>query len=531
MPTLQFKGRSVVWNHHLGVPYRELIPCPEKSRTDKLSLHDNLIIHGDNLHALKALLPTYAGKVKCIYIDPPYNTGNEGWKYNDNVNSPLMKEWLGKEVGIDDEERHDKWLCMMTPRLQILKELLREDGFLFISIGDDESLHLLNILNDIFLETNFVANFIWKSRKSSQNDIDLSLSHNYVLCYAKNRSIAKLNVLGADQSKFSNPDNDPRGDWIADPMDAPGIRENLNYEIGNPLTRETYFPPQGRHWRFTEQKYTKAVRENRIVFGKKGITKPQFKRFWTEAMQKGKVTFTVWDEIETATDASKTLMAIFDGAKVFETPKPVSLIERVLRLSSNGDSIILDSFAGSGASAHAILSLNNEDGGNRKFILVECEDYADNITAERVRRVIKGVPSAKKPQLRDGLGGSFSYFELGEPIEIHSLLSGENLPSFEELARYVFFTATGEEIDLKKIDRKSYYIGSAREYDVYMIYKPEFEFLRKSALTLDYAKSLPPHKLRTRVVFAPARYLSQDFMREYRVEFCQLPYELYRGLK
>lgn len=230
-------------------------------------------------------------------------------------------------------------------------------------------------------------------------------------------------------------------------------------------------------------------------------------------------------------DAAKKEIESLFGFKVpFDTPKPSSLIELVLKISTSSSSLILDSFAGSGTTAHAVLALNIEDGGNRRFILVECEDYADSITAERVRRVIKGVPNAKDPNLKAGLGGTFSYYDLGDPIDEQRLLSGENLPSFEELARYIFHTATGEEIDPPKVDMQTGYLGSAREYDIYMLYQPDVEYLRSTALTHEFAKNLPPHKGRTRVIFAPARYISRDFMNEFKVEFCQLPYELHRSL-
>ncbi|MCF7809719.1 site-specific DNA-methyltransferase [bacterium] len=533
MPTLQFKGRSVVWNHHLSVPFRELKPVPEKSLTDKISLHDNLIIHGDNLHALKALLPTYSGKIKCIYIDPPYNTGNEGWKYNDNVNSPLMKEWLGKEVGIDDEERHEKWLCMMTPRLKLLRELMKDDGLLFVSINDIEVHRLKSVIDEIFGDDCHLATFIWNSRQNvdSRTLNGASQDHEYILCYSK-ESTCRIRGAQVDTSKYKNPDNDPRGQWMSSSIDGLAVKEarpNLHYIITNPATGTEYSPSPDNGWRFEPSTVAKLIEEERMIWPKNKNSKPRFKRYLNE--RKNEYTgFSTILKVGFTEAGTKELRIIMDQETI-KFPKPVSLIKELITQGSDNDSIILDSFAGSGTTAHAVLDLNKEDGGNRKFILVECEDYANDITAERVRRVINGVPGAKKTELRDGLGGGFSYFELGEPIEIQKLLEGENLPSFDELARYVFFTATGEEIDIDKINQESGYIGSAREYDIYMIYKPEIEFLRKSALTLDYAENLPLHKGRTRVVFAPARFLSAEFMAMHRVEYCQLPYELYRGLK
>ena len=247
MPTLDFEGKEIVYSYHLGVPYRPLEPDAGKS-LGPAEANDNLIIQGDNLHALKSLLPQYAGKVKCICIDPPYNTGNEGWAYNDKVNTPGLREWFRKEVGREDLARHDKWLCMMWPRLHLLKELLADDGAIFVFIDDNEQRHLTLIMDEIFGEENFTANIIWHHRKSSQNDIDVSLSHNYILCYARDRSSFSFNAGDVDETRFLNPDNDPRGPWVADPMDAPAVRENLAYEIVNPNTGETYLPPTGNHW-------------------------------------------------------------------------------------------------------------------------------------------------------------------------------------------------------------------------------------------------------------------------------------------
>ena len=528
MPTLNFKGKTFVQNHHLVVKYHQLVPKKQYSLTDKVSLHDNLIVQGDNLKALKALLPTYAGKVKCIYIDPPYNTGNENWVYNDNVNSPMITEWLGSVVDKEDMTRHDKWLCMMMPRLKLLRELLSEDGAIFISCDDNEEHRLRVLLDEIFGEDNFKANFIWNHRKSSQNDIDVSLSHNYTICHAKNIEQFKLNPLGIDDDKFSNPDNDPKGDWVADPMDAPNIRPNLTYPILNPNTGEEYLPPKGRCWRFTKEKFEEALAENRIVYGKTGKSKPQYKRYKFEAEEKGTNPFTIWTDVDTATGATQELMQLFGGEKVFNTPKPTALLKRIVHLVTNENDIILDSFAGSGTTAHAVLELNKEDGGNRKFILIEQEDYANTITAERVRRVINGVENAKKESLKQGTGGTFSYFELGPTIQMESLLNGDKLPSYEELARYIFYTATGREFDINQISREKNLIGETENYELYMFYEPDIEWLKQNALTLKMVREFRPFRAKQRLVFAPAKYVDDDTLRHARIDFCQLPFEIYR---
>ena len=535
MPTLDFKGKQHIYAHHLTVPYRPLEPDDKRS-CNSTDTDDNLIIHGDNLHALKALLPRYANRIKCIYIDPPYNTGNEDWVYNDNVNSPLIQQWLAENTPVDNEdlERHDKWFCMMWPRLHLLKELLAEDGAIFVSIDDNEQHHLRMLMDEIFGERNFVANFVWHHRKSSQNDIDVSLSHNHILCYALERTSFSFNTGDVDEIKFSNPDNDPRGPWVADPMDAPHIRDNLMYEIVNPNTGQVYLPPTGRHWRFSREKYDDALRENRIVFGRRGTTRPQFKRFLSEAQEKGVSIFTIWSDVGTATDATRELIEIFGRGQTFATPKPTDLIKKITRISADKNDIVLDSFAGSGTTAHAVLALNKEDGGNRKFILIECEDYADSITAERVRRVINGVPDARDTSLREGLGGSFTYCTLGEPMNMEGMLTGDALPTYETLAAFLLHTASGSTHDESHLRQKNDngLFCSEDKMDYYMLYKPDLEYLRsnEAMLTQDKAQRIRDascHNGKKATVYSPGKYISQKDLTPMGITFCQLPHALH----
>ena len=529
MPHLQFKGKILVENHHLSVPFHELVPVREKGLSTSASLQDNLIIHGDNLVALKSLLPFYRGKVKCIYIDPPYNTGNEGWAYNDNVNSPLIQNWLGKVVDRDDLTRHDKWLCMMMPRLKLLRELLREDGVIFVSIDDNEVHHLRCLMDEVFGKENFLANIVWHHRKSKQNDIGVSLGHNHILVYTKNDNQFELRTMPVDESQFSNPDDDPRGPWTLDPMDAPNIRPNLTYEIVNPTTGRGYYPPRGRCWRFNKERYDQELKDGRILFGKTGRAGPQYKRFLDEAREKGRSVATIWQDVGTATNATEELNHIFGRKGVFKTPKPSDLVRKIILLSTDPDSIVLDSFAGSGTTAHAVLAQNQEDGGNRRFVLVECEDYADSTTAERVRRVIKGVSGAKDDALRAGLGGTFSYFELGYAMQQESLLDGSHLPSWEKLASYVFFTATGQEFDPSVTNRDTSFIGQTVSHDVYLLYEPDVDKLKDLALSLSEARALPSGS-RRKLVFAPAKYLDREFLHKYSIDFQQLPFQIYEAM-
>lgn len=533
MAQIQFKGKSFVQNHHLLVKYHQLIPVKNKSLTNKVSLNDNLIIHGDNLKALKALLPLYAGKVKCIYIDPPYNTGNEKWIYNDNVSSPMMQEWLGKVVDREDLTRHDKWLCMMTPRLKLLRELLCEEGAIFISIDENEQHHLRFLMDEIFGEDNFISNIIWQKKFAPQNDAKyLSDNHDFVLLYARNKLLWKRNLLPVTQSikdRYSNPDNDRRGAWSSGDISVKTYTESCDYPIKTPSGRIVK-PPKSRCWMFAKNKLAELIKDNRIWFGKNGNNVPRLKQFQKE-IQDGIVPITIWlhGEVGHNQEAKQELKDIFGDTDLpFDTPKPKRLLDRILKLSTDKDSLILDSFSGSGTTAHAIFDLNKKDGGNRKFILVECEDYADKITAERVRRVIKGVPKAKAETLKKGLKGTFSFFELGKAIELESILDGANLPTYKELASYIFYTATGEEFDEKAIDAKTGFIGESNNYLVYLLYKPDLTKLKNLALTLDIAESLPPlKKEKRRLIFAPTKYLDQDYLDQFRIDFCQLPFEIY----
>jgi adenine-specific DNA-methyltransferase len=509
--------------------------------TDKIKLDDNLIIHGDNLKALKALLPTYTGRVKCIYIDPPYNTGNEGWVYNDNVSGPVIKEWIGKVVGKEGEDltRHDKWLCMMMPRLKLLRELLSDDGAIFISIDDSESPALRLLLDEIFGEDNYRAQITWQKKYSvNNNQLGIAPVTEYVLVYSKS-SAFKNGLLPRTEesiSRYKNPDNDPRGPWK--PVDywaptSPEERPNLTYTITNPNTG-LQINPTKKSWKYSPEMYQQHVNENRIWWGSDGkSTVPALKLFLSD-VRDGLIPSTLWlsTEVGHTDESAKELQSLFENKVVFDTPKPIRLIKRILQIASDKNAIVLDSFAGSGTTAQAVLELNKEDGGNRKFILVEMEDYADTITAERVRRVIKGVPTAKNELVKAGLGGTFSYFDLGDAIEMESLLNGTKLPSYLEMARYLYYTATGDEFVESKLDEANYVIGENKDYTVLAYYQPDLEYLKTTALTLDEARLLrAKYGTKSLLIFAPTKYVEQDSLDELKITFCQLPYEIYRMKK
>ena len=534
MPRLHFKGKVFVENHHLAVPFHELLPARENGLSEKASLHDNLIVHGDNLAALKSLLPTYHGKVKCVYIDPPYNTGNEGWAYNDNVNSPLMRDWLSRVVDRDDLTRHDKWCCMLMPRLKLLRELLREDGAIFVSIDDNEVHHLRCLMDEMFGEENFVATIIWEKVYSPKSSAKyFSENHDFVVVYAKRRELFKRNLLPRTKeadARYGNQDDDPRGPWKSSDLSARNPYSKGTYAITCPGGRVIDGPPAGRFWSVSEDSFRELDKDNQIFWGSDENQVPAIKRFLSE-VQPGLVPETIWTykEVNHTQGAKKTLLQLFPEELPGFTTKPFELIQRMVLLSTDPDSIILDSFAGSGTTAHAVLAQNREDGGNRRFILVECEDYANTITAERVRRVIQGVPSARDDALKAGLGGTFSYFKLGRPMHQESLLDGSHLPSWEKLASYIFFTATGQEFDPTETNFDTGFVGRTASHDVFLFYEPDVDKLKNLALSLPMARTLPSGS-RRKLVFAPTKYLDREFLHKYRIDFQQLPFQIYEAI-
>jgi len=519
MPTLNFKGKTFVQNHHLAVKYHQLVPKKKLSLTDKVSLHDNLIIQGDNLKALKALLPTYAGKIKCIYIDPPYNTGTDNgkWVYNDNVNSPMIKEWLGKVVDKDDLTRHDKWLCMMMPRLKLLWELLHEEGVILISIDDNEESHLKVLMDEIFFEGNFMGKLPRRTKVGGGSASgDFAIEHDYVLAYAKNKMQLPNLFIPHDPDyakRYKEEDSDGKYFWDTMERSSTATKPyKIKAPDGTMLTGK---------WFRAETTFKTDLKKGEVRFLKKkdGSWSVQFKQ---RKGQGRKIRSLIENEFKSDQGEYKE----FGIKKHFDYPKPISLLRELIRAATNEGDIILDSFAGTATTAHAVLDLNKEDGGNRKFILVEMEDYANDITAERVRRVIKGVPKSKN--FKEGTGGTFSYFELGEPIEMESILHGNNMPSFTDLARYLFYTATGEEFTPNQLDEKKNFIGSSKDYEVYLFYQPDIEYLKSTALTLERAKSLGAHNGKKRLVFAPAKFVDVHSLLALRIDYCQLPFEIYK---
>jgi len=442
MPELDFKGKEFVYNHHLAVPHRPLIPHPDKSIGEP-RLDGNLIIHGDNLHALKSLLPMYAGKVDCIFIDPPYNTGNEGWCYNDNVNSPMLREWLNSNpVSIEDGLRHDKWLCMMWPRLRLLFELLSEQGIIFICIDDNELYNLRIMLDELSGNPqNWIGTIIWKN-VTDNNPTRIAVEHEYIICFAKNKdSVEKIwksqfsdvkDLLVRVGEDFAAKYSDETEMQIAYTMwfrehkselwpldrykyiDRDGIftgsqsvhnpgREGYRYDVVHPKTRKPCKQPL-MGYRFPEETMRDLLEKDKILFGDDHSKIIELKVYAKDFLDKLPSVI----EIDGRTAAYELRDIFPDRKKAFDNPKPTQLIDKILSIATNNNALILDSFAGSGTTAHSVLSLNAKDGGTRRFVLVEGEDYADELTRERVCRVMKGVPSTLVEPLQSGNGGSFT---------------------------------------------------------------------------------------------------------------------------
>ena len=506
MPTLDFKGKQHIYAHHLTVPHRQLIPDAERS-LNPADADDNLIIHGDNLHALKALLPRYAGRVKCIYIDPPYNTGNEGWVYNDRVNSPLMKAWLKENSQVDGEdlERHDKWLCMMWPRLHLLKELLSEDGVIFISIDDNEEHHLRMLMDEIFSEdqyrNTFVVARVKKNIREREKIRALNFGYNSILFYGKSDD-----SLIVPPTKFQK----KSARWHA--FDAPGIRPTMDYELFGMK------PPSGRHWMYSEDRAKDMINSGRL----------------RPSPRSGKPQYLLDESNQTMLDTNWTDLQEYDSKFNFPNgEKNVELVKRLVGMIDDKDLIILDSFAGSGTTAHAVLALNKEDGGNRKFILIECEDYADTITAERVRRVINGVPDARDKSLKEGLGGSFTYYTLGEPIDADGMLTGDALPEYSALAAYLLHIASGVSAGQSELERRNedglFHSNGGTNY--YLIYEPDLDYLcsNKAMLNAERAERISQAgraEGKKAIVFGAGKHITQRDLTPMGITFCQLPHEM-----
>lgn len=586
MPTLDWIGKKAVLNHHNEVPFH-LLRCNVELSVGEAS--SNLLVQGDNLLALKALLPYYAGQVKCIYIDPPYNTGNEGWVYNDNVNSPEMREWLGKVVNNESEDltRHDKWLCMMYPRLVLLKQFLRTDGVIFISIDDFEASSLKFLMDEIFGRPNFIAQLVWE--KGRKNDAKFfSVGHEYMLVYAlsvqnlrNKKTVWREPKPGAQEiwdeyiklrEEFGDNDNnieralgewykqlpnkhpskalsrykhiDKYGPWRDRDISWPG-GNGPRYEVLHPVTGINCKIPDGG-WRFaTPEAMQKQVALGLIEF-REDHTQPPFRKAHLHPIieeldeeqtdedqnvneEKGDedniglqvMPSVIYKQSQVAIKDLRRLM----GENVFDNPKDYDVIARLLRYVTAPGDIILDSFAGSGTTGHAVLEINTKSKSGRRFILVEMDpNIAQKITAERLRRVSLGYEwkdQKGNPHYEEGLGGGFRFCELG-PTLFDSF--GQIRPEvpFADLARHVFFTETGQ--PLPSDDEENALLGMSSGTAVYLLYngvmRDSGNVLSTQALT-----ELPPYE-GPKVIYADGCKIGRERLREMGITFKQIPYEV-----
>ena len=575
MPYIDWMGKSDVINHHKKIPYKT-IECKETIGDEN---SQNMIIKGDNLLALKSLLPYYASSVKMIYIDPPYNTGNTSWVYNDNMDSPVIKKWLEKTVNAEDLSRSDKWLCMMYPRLKLLRELLKEDGVIFISIDDAEVAHLKMICDDIFGGENFLITLVWQKRYSRENREAIGDVHEFILVYAKDYRKANINKLEIteEQAKiYKNPNNDPKGRWRGIPMTAQDghATKDQFYEIQAPGGK-IHIPPKGRCWGIVKSTYEKHLANGRIYFGKDNNSQPNIIRYLSEV--DGMRPWSWWPSNEAGhtDEAKKETNNILGYNNPFDTPKPVRLIQRILQISTSKDDIILDSFAGSGTTAHAVLEQNKLDGGNRKFILIETMDYAKDITAERVKRVVEGYSFTGKDKttlfekkltttdilnpekmqklsldankiieekkdnfdkiektfdsnilkidgvkdiksFKEGIGGGFKYCELSSDIFDEF---GELNPklTFAQIAKHIYFVEFKKPICKDEINEP--YVGEHEDRFIY--------FFENRFKITDMKKIIKEHKsYKQIIIYTKKTSLSEDELKNHNITVRYIPYDI-----
>ena len=546
MPTLEWIGKDKVVNHHQQVPYRVL----EAQYTHNAERSENMIIRGDNLEALKSLLPKYEGKVKCIYIDPPYNTGNEGWVYNDNVNDPRIKKWLGEVVGKEGEDlsRHDKWLCMMYPRLKLLHKLLADNGAIFVSLDYHEQPVMRLVMDEIFGVSNFVSEIACVNKPSGRSDDKyIATAHESIIVYRKSPKLTlggfepeekitkRYNKKDSDGRLYreedlrkrgshdertdrpnlfypffynqetddliigSNDEQTPEGYIRIEPMKSKGVEGTWRWGQDTARAQKSYihprYMPNKRQWSLFEWEY----------LDERGTAKPT----------------TLWDFKDVNSERGTEMFIKYLGFNKgdFPNPKPVGTIQRILQIATSNNDIVLDSFAGSGTTGQAVVSMNKKDGHNRKFILVEMMDYADTITAERVKRVIDGYGSGKNAV--PGTGGDFTFYDLGEMLLLPNGNLNENV-SADKIREYVYYMETKEALS-EGSNGNPYFMGASRGAAYYFYYEKE------AITTLDYDfLATIPERADNYIIYADLCTIPTEELAKHSITFKKIPRDIAR---
>jgi len=582
MPTLNWIGKDKVVSHHQDVPYKVLEHqygfTADNGQQKTETNSGNKIIKGDNLEALKALLPEYEGKIKCIYIDPPYNTGNEGWVYNDNVNHPKIKKWLGEVVGKDGEDltRHDKWLCMMYPRIKLLQKLLDSNGVLFISIGDDEFATLKMMCDEIFGRKNFLASFIWNTEGNTDNQLEIKINHEYVLVYLKNwqnKSISIGKVIDPNTREDSNL-------WkgLADNNINKNNKRNppvtVTLPIGFPCTEETLFYEK----KILDTAFFEVTKEDRLISDEvkekyniennsglpvkiDDMVIENFKlkkecKIYGGLANHNKLKDFIENSCNPIKDAEGNELVFYlnknaavryrkekpnprnilsvlrnfgttekmktelkKSAIKFDYPKPLDLIKYLVAIGApNENSIILDSFAGSGTTAHAVLEQNKVDNGKRKFILVEMEEYANAVTAQRIKVAINGYKDEQKEKIND----SFDFYELGKPIFKKDNNLNESIGE-EKIRNYIYYTETKQPLSKKQETDKKYWLDNHNQTGYYFYYEKD----RLTTLDLD-TLSIVANQQEQYIIYADHCLLDAEYMLEKNIIFKKIPRDIKR---
>lgn len=615
MPSLNWIGKKDIKNHHNNIEYR-VLDCKESFGDPE---NGNLIVKGDNLLGLKALLPYYAGKIKMIYIDPPYNTGNTSWVYNDSVDSPTIKKWLEKTVDINDLSRSDKWLCMLYPRMKLLEQFLSEDGVIFVSIDDAEVSRLRMLMDSVFGKNNFMANFIWNSKQGKLGTTDsVAVGHEYIVSYAKNSSVFEFMKIVTVNEKTKNErlrqwgQGDKREDRAT--MFYPILRDLETSQISTIPEEEYDLILIDKANKIFDENYMQELKEKYEALGYEVIypikdnggygrwrvglstakdladqnllfadTSNKGNREVYRIKQAGKISETAIDSVLPAftgktANGTSLLKQIFENTEVFDYPKPITLIQYLMKIAQvSKEDYILDSFAGSGTTGHAVIDQNAKDNGNRKFILVEMEDYAETVTKERVKRVIEGYKFSGKlktpliepvkltaakllnekfmgklmgeinqfikqteaeghkvdKKLKDnvlslesvkeitekveGLGGGFQYCELSEPLLDELGLLSEHV-TYEMLSKHIYFTEFGTALNIDSISEENDFVGTFEDTELYIFMDKDFDLEQFERITNSEAEEY--------IIYVDTWSISEDLLKEHNITIKRIPSEI-----